>query len=177
VGSAEREYQYRPRWTTVVFCAVVFGLGAVVLGWKAATNDRGLIINPVIRLGPDGATAFYWALAALGGGFVAVAGLLVYHRVTFRQRLVFGPSALIGPASRWSRQQTEIAYRDIPGLSETAVSGQQFVHVRHAGGKDTITASMLPSKAAYAEVCEPLAALVRGAHSVESSQAPAVGIT
>jgi hypothetical protein len=159
----EREYEYRPKWTMIVFCAAFFGLGAGVLGFKAASNDRGLIINRVIQLGPDGATVFFWVLTACSVGFVVVSACLAYHRLNFRQRLAFGPSALVVPVSRWSREEKEIAYQDILGLSEATISGQRFLYVTHPGGKYTITASMLPSKAAFSEVCELLAARVQQA--------------
>ncbi|WP_439624638.1 hypothetical protein [Gemmata sp.] len=166
-----REYEYRPRWTMIVFCAAFFALCAAVLGSKAANNDRGLIINRIIELGPDGATTFYWVLTALSGGFVAMAAFLAYHRVTFQQRLVFGPAAVTVPASRWSREEKEIAYRDIVALSEATIGGQRFLHVAHPGGKYSITASMLPSKAAFAEVCELLAVRVQAAHAGNQRQA------
>lgn len=171
MGSVERQYEYRPKWTLIVLCAAFFGLGTAVLGSKAANNDRGVIINRIIELGPDGATAFYWGLAALSAGFVTIAAFLAYHRVTFHQRLAFGPAAMTVPASRWSREEKEIAYRDIASLSEATISGQRFLYVTHTGGKYTITASMLPSKAAFGEVCELLAAKVREAHSPEQRQA------
>jgi acyl-coenzyme A synthetase/AMP-(fatty) acid ligase len=171
VGSVEREYEYRPKWTMIVLCGAFFGLCAAVLGAKAANNDRGVIINRIVELGPDGATTFYWVLAALSAGFVALAAFLAYHRLTYRQRLAFGPAALTVPASQWSRKEKEIAYRDIVALSEATISGQRFLYVAHLGGKHTITASMLPSKAAFVEVCELLAARVREAHAAEPRHA------
>lgn len=165
--SAEREYEYRPRWTTIVFCAAFFGPCAAVLGLKAANNDRGLIINRVIELGPDGATILYWVLAALSAAFVGIAAFLAYDRLTFMRRLAFGPTALIVPASRWSQEEQEIAYRDIVALSEATISGQRFLYVTHRGGTFTVTASLLPCKAAFAEVCELLATKAQQARLVE----------
>jgi hypothetical protein len=161
VGSVEREYEYRPKWTTIAFCGLFFGLCAVVLGFKAAGNDRGVIINRVIELSPDWATGFYWVLTALSVGFVVIAAFFAYCRLTFRQRLAFGSAVMTVPASRWSRDEKEIAYRDIQALSEATISGQRFLYITHAGGKYTVIASMLPSKAAFAEVCELLAARVQ----------------
>jgi len=167
MGGEAREYEYRPGWTTIVFGGGFFALCAAVIGSKAAHNERGLIINRIIELGPDGATSFYWVLTALSAGFVVLATFLAYHRVTCHQRLVFGRAAMTVPASRWSREKKEIAYSDIVALSETTISGQRFLYVTHSGGKHTITASMLPSKAAFAEICEFLAAMVREAHLAE----------
>lgn len=159
----EREYDYKPKWTLIVLCALFFGLAAVVLGVKAASNDRGVIINGIIELDPDGATIFYWVLCVCGVGFVAISAFLAYHRLTFHQRLAFGPAAVILPRSRWSAEDKVIAYRDISALSTARIYGQRFLYVTHAGGPSTIMASMLPSKAAFDEVCELLEDKVRAA--------------
>jgi hypothetical protein len=163
----EREYEYRPKWTMIVLCTAFFGLCTAVLGVKAARNDRGAIINGIIELGPDGASAFYWVLAALSGGFVVVGVFLAHHRFTFHQRVVIGPDSLTVPARRWSGEEKEIAYRDVRSLSEWSVSGQRFLYVMHVGGKYTITASMLPSKSAFEELCQLLAARVGEARAAE----------
>jgi hypothetical protein len=160
-----REYAYRTKWTMIVICALLFGPCTAVLGTKAANNDRGVIINRLIELGPDGATAFYWVLTAIGAGLVAMAAFLAYHRLTFDHRLVFGPAAMTVPASLWSRAEKAIAYRDIVELSGAAIDGQRLLYARHAGGKYTIDASLLPSVAAFDEVCELLATKVREAHA------------
>ena len=161
MGDGEREYEYKPKWTVIVFCVAFCGSCAVVLGFKAANNERGVTINHLIELGPDGATAFFWSLTACSCGFVAIAVHLAYHRIAFRQRLAFGPASLTVPVSRWSHVEKEIAYSDIKELTERTISGQRFLYVTHPGGKYTITAAMLPSRAVFDEVCELLAARVR----------------
>jgi hypothetical protein len=157
----ECEYAYKPRWTLIVFCGVFFGLVAVILGAKAHGNNRGILLNRVIELSPSGATTFYWVLCSCSVGFVTIAAFLAYHRLTFRQRIAFGATALLVPASRWSSAEQQIGYRNIQTLSKAQVSGHRFLHVTHSGGTYVIAASMLPSKAAFEEVCELLAAKVR----------------
>jgi hypothetical protein len=164
-GSTKQEYQYRPTWTLIVSVAAFFGLAAVVLSSAAMENDRGLIINGIIHLDPEGATVFYWALTACSAGFVVIAAFLARHRFVFRQRLAFGSTGLIVPASRWSQEEKEIAYRDISALSEAKISGQRFLYITHSEGKYTINASMLPSKDAYAEFCELLSLNVNAARA------------
>jgi hypothetical protein len=163
MSAVERVYEYEPKWTVILLSGVFFGLCAVVLGIKAATNERGLILLRIIELGPQGASWFYWILTACGVGFVAIAALLTYHRLTVRQRLVLGATALTVPASRWSRTERDIAYRDIFELSTNAVSGQRFLVLKHAGGKCVIAASLLPSQAAFEEVCALVESKVRAA--------------
>src|ERR1044072_8583305 len=101
----EREYEYQPKWTVILACATFFGLCAAVLGNKARTNNRGLIISGMIELSVDGATTFYWVLCFFGVCFVLIACLLAVHRLTHRQRIVFTPTSLIVPKSRWSAEE------------------------------------------------------------------------
>jgi hypothetical protein len=161
MGNADRAYAYQPRWTLIVFCAVFFGLVAVILGVQAHGNNHGVIINRLIELSPSGATTFYWILCACSVGFVTIAAFLTCHRLIFHQRLAFGPTALLVPASRWSSAEQQIGYRDIQALSRVQVGGQRFLYVIHSDGTYMITASMLPSKAVFEEVCELLAAKVQ----------------
>jgi hypothetical protein len=86
-SDAGKEYDYRPPWKGIVFCALFFGAGALVLAAKANGNDRGLIINGIIELSPGAATVFYWALAGLGVAFVAGAGVLAIDRLTLHRRI------------------------------------------------------------------------------------------
>jgi len=161
MGGIEREYVYKPRWTLIVFCAVFFGLMAVSLGAKAHGNDRGAIINWVIKLSVSGATTFYGVLCACSVGFVAIAVFLACHRLIFHQRIAFGPTVLFVPVSRWSSAEQQIGYRDIQALSRAQMSGQRFLYVTHAGGQYVITAFMLPSTAVFEEVGALLAAKVQ----------------
>jgi hypothetical protein len=141
----------------IVLGGLFFAAAALILGRRASINRRGVIIEGLITLGPDGASTFYWVLAALGAGFVLMCGVLAFHRLTFEQRLVLGPTMLTVPASRWSRATKTIAYRDIRALTLQTVSGQTFLNVQHTGGKYVIVASMLPSTEAFDEVRSILA--------------------
>jgi hypothetical protein len=162
-----REYEYRPRWSTIALGVVFFGFCTAFFVREAVNNDRGVIINGIIELGRGGATALYWVLASLSGGFVVAAAFLAVLRMTSRQRLSFGATSARVPASRWSSDVKEIAYRDIVSLSDTTTSGQRFLNVVQAESTYTIVASMLPSDAEFEEVRELLAARVREAQTVE----------
>jgi hypothetical protein len=166
MSEGEREYTYKPRWTVILACAAFFGLAAGILGIKAWSNDRGLLINGIIELSADAATVFYWILCALGVGFVAVAVLLACHRLLYRQRIAFTATSLIVPKSRWSSEESIIEYNAVVGLAMEKVSGQQFLRIMHTKGKHTITASLLPSQADFEEVCALLAERVRIARPV-----------
>ena len=156
IAASDREFEYRPGWKALFLCAVFFGACAAVLGAVAATNERGLIINRIFEFGSDDATIVYWVLCVCSIGFVAAIALLAVHRALVHQRIVIGSTAIRLPKSRWSSKEKEIAYQDIETLSLTSTSGYQFLHITHAGGKETINSALLPSKAAFFEVYELL---------------------
>ena len=152
----ERHYHYRPKWTIIVLCVLFFGAGALVLGTKANSNDRGLIISGVIELSANGATIFYWVLAALSFGFVVIAGFLAVVRLTLHQRIVVGENCIAFPRSRWSSEEVTVPYNEIADVSASEVSGQRFLKIVYSGGKFTITASMLPRKEDFDEIYEAI---------------------
>ncbi len=149
----DRQYDYRPKWTIIVFCALFFGACALVLGSKADGNDRGLIINGIIELSTENATIFYWVLATLSIGFVVAAGFLAVVRLTVHQRIGLVETSITIPRSRWSSDEVVVPFGEIVELSASEVSGQRFLKITYKGGKFTLTASMLPKKEDFDEIC------------------------
>jgi hypothetical protein len=150
-------YPYRPRPGIMLLGCVFFGAIALLMSRQAMTNDRGLIINGLIRLEPGGATNFYWGLAALSAAFVAVAlpaffvGLLSSHRV------VLTSTDISAPKYGFSRKPTVVNLSDIRGQSMQIVQGHRLLNIYHVNGKLTITESFLPNKAAFEELCTAIA--------------------
>ncbi len=150
-------YPYRPKpWVMLLGC-VFFGMGALLMGREAMVNDRGLIVNGLIRLERDGATTFYWCVAAVCAAFVAVGvpaffvGLLSSHRV------VLTGTDVSAPKYGFSRKPTTVKLSDIRGQSVQVVQDHRLLNIYHAGGKLTICASFLPSEAAFDELRAALA--------------------
>jgi hypothetical protein len=156
MDAPEREYAYRPKWTTVIFITLFFTLAASVLAAKASRNQVGLDFKGLFELEAEGATVFYWGLCSLSLVFVAVGAILTYHRLSLRQRIALGPTSLIVPASRWSGDEVEIAYGHIRTLSLEKAGRQRYLFVHHPGGIHAIVEWLLPSRAAFDEICHLL---------------------
>ena len=133
--------------------SALFGAGALFMGHEAMVNDRGLIINGLIHLGPDGATIFYWCIAAVCGAFVAVGvpafivGLMSSHRVTLTA------TDISAPRFGFSRTPTLVKLNDVQHVNVQVVQKQRFLNIHHASGKLTINESYLPSRAVFEELC------------------------
>ena len=159
----EPRFEYRPRMTVIVATVLFFGACAVVIGMKAASNDRGLVIDRLIELGPEGATIFYWACAAASLAFVAVAGLMLIVRVKVRQRITLTEDAVVVPRSRWSNEERTIPFQDIIELRDITTAGQKFLKITHPDGKFMLIASMLPGAEDFEFLTSEITARVEAA--------------
>jgi len=145
-------YPYNPRWRVILACAMFFGAGSAFMAYKATHNTVGLIIDGIIRLGPAGATVFYWVISAFGAGFVFLAILLLARCIVSHKVLEVGTKTLLLPYGRFQRQTARIDYSAIQGFSEVKVSGQQFLYVNADGRRYTIAASLFPDHDSYQAV-------------------------
>jgi hypothetical protein len=141
-----REYGYRPK-ESIIFFGTLFSVSATIFfGFMARSNDRGLIINGIIKLSPWGATVFYSVLAACSLVFVLMSIAIFIHLLLYSQKIVLTAEELIVPKSRWSSKEITISYSTITEIRITEVKYQRFMKIAHRAGVSTITASMLPTK-------------------------------
>lgn len=155
-------HPYRPKAWVMAAASAFFGAGALFMGHEAIVNDRGLVINGLIHLGPDGATVFYWCIAALCAAFVAVGipafivGLLSSHRVTLTA------TEISAPRFGFSRTPTVVKLMDVQNVNLQVVQKQRFLNIYHPSGKLTITESYLPSRAVFEELCSAIVSRAPG---------------
>jgi hypothetical protein len=86
-----QEEVYKPQWARIVLGPLLFGLGAVGLGFAAATNHRGMTVYRVIQLEPSVATIVYWIACAVCACWFVASLLMSYrllslHRQEIRNR-------------------------------------------------------------------------------------------
>lgn len=165
-----KTYPYNPKATTIILCILLFGACAVMLGWKAAMNDRGLILNGVITLSEYGASVFYWTLATLSVGFVLIGILLTIQRAMGSVSLEISNSAVRLPSGFLKRSITEIDLADVIDLSETTVQGQRFFYLHTAAKKYCLNRALMPSKADYEDAKVLITAAIVHIKSTNSEQ-------
>lgn len=152
------EHPYKPRLKGTLLGMAFFAACAAIMASAAIGNDRGLIIDGIIRLETRGATIFYWSVAGISAAFVPLFIAMLVVRLTIDARLTLSPTELSAPRSAFARENTVVRRADIAGVSLETVQKQRFLKVHHAGGTLTILNSCLPSDAAFDEVCEALRA-------------------
>ncbi len=113
--------------------------------YMAQTNDRGLIIEGIIRLSPYGATIFYWCGAAVAFSIVPI--LLAQLPLLFMNReIVLGDSAITVPRPWFPNRPYQIQLRDITSVKVSSYKQYIFIKIRHAGGSHTINSNYLPNQ-------------------------------
>ena len=150
-------YPYKPKPLTMLLSAAFFVVCGLVLANSALTNDRGLTLNGVIRMGEVGATVFYWALTVFSFAFVGFALYALLKGSRADKQVILTPTSVSAPQSNISSRVIELAYSDIYELDIQKISGQQLLNLHYPGGKLSIPRSMLPNKKAFEELTDTLA--------------------
>src|SRR5262249_44470415 len=144
------QYEYKPKWGAILFVGGILSTAAVVFAYKIA--------NPW----PEDLPILYWIAFVLSLAGLAVPGLAALERLLFRGRVAFTPTALLLPKPGWTSEEQAIDYQAITQLkvSKSGGLGRRYLYVTHRDGRRRIAEALLPSRAAFEEVCELLTARV-----------------
>jgi hypothetical protein len=139
-------YDYQPKTLPLALAAAFCIGGAVLMAKFALDNDRGMIIDGLIRLDRGEATVFLWGVAGTCavGLLIALAGLA--RSFGPAAQVVLDRHAISAPKSGFSRTIETVRYAEISGLRLTQIRSHRFLELRHPRGKVTIACSMLPSE-------------------------------
>jgi len=149
-------YPYKPKVIKTIVISIFLGALAAFMGYTAITNDQGLILNGVIRMGPMGASIFFWVLTLIMVFGLAAATLGLIKGRNSEKQIVLTDTTISAPKSALNDQVVTVSYDDILNLTTQNVNGQHFVNIHHPGGKLVIPHAMLPNKATFDELVEIL---------------------
>jgi hypothetical protein len=153
----EREYPYKTRKVIPILSATLCGISAILLATRVQVNN-----------------GVYWILWVCIIGLTIVAARLVIQQLTQQQKIILTQNAIILPKALGSSEEVTIVYLQIFSLSKSKVNNRRLLHIGYMGGNYTIYESLLPSKSAFAELCELLAHKVYiSEHTLNSEEANA----
>jgi hypothetical protein len=157
-----KSYSYKPQIRTLAAAGVLFGICAAAMAAAAATNERGLLIDDIIELGVDGASAFYWVLSVLSLGFATTALWLIIGSTGGVAHLQITPQDVRIPRGffRLKRSMTIVPFLEVNEISETTTHGQRFLNLHTVKRNYAVAGSMMPSDDAYEEVKKLISAIV-----------------
>jgi hypothetical protein len=155
-------FRYRAKPTTMILAGGFFALCGSFYVYKAAINDRGLIVNGIIELGPTGATAFYAVLAALSALFVVVAVIAMIHGLLREPVLTLADDHIVVPGSLLRRQSRRIDFGTVTKASIQSVHRQRFLTLWSTQGKASIARSMLDSDQVFDRIVDAVTSRIPG---------------
>jgi hypothetical protein len=143
------EYPYTAKPLVMIAGILFFGACGAGLGLEALTNDRGLFLNGIIRLGVEGATWFYWVIAAVCAAFVVAALGALVSSVGNPMSVLLTSQEISAPRNGFSRKRITVALPDIVDVRVQTMERHRFLNIYHRTGKLTIIQSLLPDAAAF----------------------------
>lgn len=146
------EYPYKPKPWIMLLSVLFFTICAVLIGNEASKNDRGLILNGIIKFDQEGATIFYWLLAGISATFVAIGIPLFFLGLVSKRVIKISNTEISAPKYGWSTKCTVVPLDSIKHISTQTINRQRFLHILHNQGKLTVVQGMLPNSAALEEI-------------------------
>ncbi|MDI1228089.1 MAG: hypothetical protein PSY14_10430 [bacterium] len=131
------EYPYKVNVKKMgLLIPVIAGL-AVLIVHLAMTNDRGLILFHAIHLGVENATIFYWGLSAVLGLAAGACLVAVITQLNAGDATVLriADDGFTIPVGFFEKRMEFVRYSDITKLTMMSVQGQNYLVIRHMGGK------------------------------------------
>lgn len=148
----ELKYLYRPKWTTMLFVVLFFGVCTAVLFLKARANDRGLIINGLIELSPENATLFYYVLSGVAILFVLMGIMGIYSATADEKYLVIKGNELVIPPVGFVRKEFRMQLDKPYSYQEIDVRRQRILKIKSEGRSATIVRSLMENDTQFEEV-------------------------
>jgi hypothetical protein len=136
--------------------AALFFAGCTYAMWLELLDPRGVIIDHMITLGPQGANVFFGALLLVSAGFTLTGALLFARSLGERRWLTFDHDAVRGPKSAAGSRELRIAYRAIEKAVVTRTNRQEFVTIVGGGRAITVRACDFRTKDEYREFLSEL---------------------
>lgn len=149
-------FDYKPKLWLMLLAAAFFGATAVILGYVAVTNDRGLILNRIIDFSASSASIFYGVLCIFSLGLVGLGIRGAVASLGEPNRITLGGTEISAPKNAMSKTMIAIPYSEIINISEKVVQKQAFLVVQSRQKKIEISRSSLASKGKFLELREAL---------------------
>lgn len=148
----ESTYPYKPRLSGSLLGILLFIASAVFLGFRAATNERTLIINRMFYLSPENARTFY---GVFSGFAILIALVMIGFLIigsTSNRRIRLTGDQVITPKNFINNAVVAIPYRTILKLQVNTLGRHRMLVITYATGNVTILESFLPDKRSFDEL-------------------------
>lgn len=145
------EYSYKVNVKKMGLLIPVIAVLALFMAHLGMTNDRGLILFHAIHLDVEDAKIFYWCMSAILG---LAAGACIVAVIT---QLNAGDATVLRvaedgftiPVGFFEKRMEFVRFSDITKLTMMSVNGQNYLVIRHMGGKISLQQQAMENAAVY----------------------------
>lgn len=150
----ELEFEFRPKFGMPFLAIFVLGGFGISLAFTALANDRGLILNHLIKFSVQGATIVYGVMSAVFI-YITVLGIIalifsflargrIYIRLT--------PSDMYVLQGLLKKKIHRIQFKEITELTIREMRGHRFLCIKYPNGNINIPQSTLPTQEDFDKV-------------------------
>jgi len=148
-GGSAALYRYQPKLGAALIGTGIFLLFLLGMSYVAMDNDRGLVINGLIKLDASSATAFYWMLTMLCAG-MSVFGLNAIRLALMKERkITLSRTEIIIPPTWPGQENTTIPFRAITDLQLETTKSSRVAIIISDLGKTRFTQRFFEDKASF----------------------------
>jgi hypothetical protein len=154
-----RSFAYDPQAPLLILAVAICLASTAFMAGIAGSNDTGLIISGLIKLGVASATMFEGLMAALclGGAVLAIVALIA--RLRGLKTVSLSSEALSAPG-RFLSEAITVPINAITSLSIEGNRGRTILNVHHQGGKVLLAANRFASKQDFETFVQALRASI-----------------
>lgn len=144
-------YNYYPRFFKLFFAVLFLGICSIFMIHKGINNERGLIINGIIRFGVTGATYFYYIMGGISLilFLIAILGLFMGKR-----KLIVSNKYLLFPKMLVFSNEKVMNYKDIVSISEQVYKKNKILTLKSKNNFIRISPELFDSKEVYEDFKE-----------------------
>lgn len=145
------EYSYKVNVKKMgLLVPIIAGL-AVFMAHLGMTNDRGLILFHAIELDIENAKIFYWCMAAILGLSAGACLVAVITQLNAGDATVLriADDGFTIPVGFFEKRMEFVRYTDITKLTMMSVQGQNYLIIKHMGGKISLQQQSMENADAF----------------------------
>lgn len=145
------EYSYKVNVKKMVLLIPVIAGLAVFMAHLGMTNDRGLILFHAIELDVENAKIFYWCMSAILGLSAGACLVAVITQLNAGDATVLriADDGFTIPVGFFEKRMEFVRYSDVTKLTMMSVQGQNYMVIRHMGGKISLQQQSMENRDAY----------------------------
>jgi hypothetical protein len=150
----ELKFEFRPKLGMPLLGIFVLGGFGISLAFTALTNDRGLILNHILKFSVQGATIVYWVISALFIYITVLTTIALIFSFLARGRIYIRltPSDMYILQGLLKKKIRQIPFKEITGLIIREMRGHHFLCIKHPSGNIDISQSALPTQEDFDQI-------------------------